>query len=68
MEGDRSAAKLSIEELPGQHVIMDEAKGAAYAGQEGLLAALRRVSLGELPPPKPRTHKIARFNIDLAEL
>ena len=62
------AAKLSIEELPGQPVIMDEMNGTAYAGEEGMLAALMRVSLGELPPLKSRTHKIAKFNIDLAAL
>ena len=62
------AAKLSIEELPGQPVIMDEVNGTAYAGNEGMLAALIRISSGELPPAKPRAHKIAKFNIDLAAL
>ena len=49
-------------------MIMDEVKGTAYAGDEGMLAALIRVSLGELPPPKSRAHKLAQFNIDLAAL
>ena len=62
------AAKLSIEELPGQHVIMDEVVGEVYASSEGFLKALQRVSSGELPPPKSRMHKIAKSNIDLAEL
>ena len=62
------AAKLSIEELPGQPVIIDEVNGTAYAGNEGMRAALMRVSLGELPPPKSRAHKLAQFNIDLAAL
>ena len=61
------AAKLSIEELPGQPVIMDEVNGNVYEGREGLLAALQRVSFGELPPPKPRTRKPAIFNIDLSK-
>lgn len=60
------AAKLSIEELPGQPVVMDEVNGRAYAGVEGFLQALERVSSGELPPPKPRVNKPAKFNIDFA--
>ena len=60
------AAKLSIEELPGQPVVMDEMDGGAYAGAEGLLRALQRVSCGELPPPKPRVKKPAKFDIDFA--
>jgi len=50
------AAKLSIEEIPGTPVIMDEVKGV-YTWSEGLIAALSRIIDGELPPPKPRTEK-----------
>ena len=60
------AAKFSIEELPDQPVVMDEINGGVYAGEEGLISALERISFGELPPPKPRTKKPAKFNIDFA--
>jgi len=50
------AAQLSIEEIPGAPVIMDEAKGV-YTGTEGFISALSRIIDGELPPPKPRTEK-----------
>lgn len=51
------AAQLSIEELPGSPVVMDEISGIPYAGPEGLRAAIARVIDGELPPPKPRVKK-----------
>lgn len=56
------AAKLSIEELPGNPVIMDEFTGSCYSGAEGLLQAVRRITEGELPPPKPRTEKPVQMN------
>lgn len=60
------AARLSIEELPGRPVIIDEAKGSAYAGKTGFARALHRVAHGEMPPPKPRVSKPAELNIDLS--
>lgn len=56
------AAKLSIEELPGNPVIIDELTGSCYSGAEGFLRAIRRVTVGELPPPKPRTKKPIQMN------
>lgn len=54
--GSRSfeAAKLSIEELPGTPVVIDEFSGHCYCREEGLSQAITRVITGELPPPKPR--------------
>ena len=62
------AAQLSIEELPGQPVIMDEIYGRAYSGHKGFYAALQRIASGELPPAKIRARKPARFHIDIATL
>lgn len=59
------AAKLSIEELPGQPVIMDEIRGRVYTGPAGLGVALSRVAFDELPPPKPRVKKDPRLNVNL---
>jgi phosphoribosylaminoimidazole-succinocarboxamide synthase len=58
------AARLSIKELPGQPVVMDEQTGEPYAGANGLDAALWRIAEGELPPPtvsepRPAKHDIA---------
>lgn len=50
------AAQLSIEEVPGTPIIMDEISGV-YTGPQGLRAALSRIVDGELPPPKSRTEK-----------
>lgn len=60
------AARLSIKELPGQPVIMDEPSGEPYMGCEGLKAALDRIACGELPPPKPYEQKLAKFSIALS--
>ena len=57
------AAKLSIKQLPGQPVMMDEIRGEVYAGEKGLQAALERLDIGELPPPSRREEKLARFNV-----
>jgi phosphoribosylaminoimidazole-succinocarboxamide synthase len=56
------AAKLSIEEIPGQTVLMDEISGAVYQGREGFISALDRAIFGELPPERPRTEKPAQIN------
>jgi phosphoribosylcarboxyaminoimidazole (NCAIR) mutase len=56
------AAELSIEEIPGQPVILDE-NGKAYSGQAGLRAILERVAHGELPPAAPREEKPAGKNV-----
>jgi 5-(carboxyamino)imidazole ribonucleotide mutase len=57
------AAQLSIEELPGSPVIMDEINGGVYTGAEGLCAAINRVIVGELPPPKSRTEKPVQLDV-----
>jgi len=51
------AAQLSIEELPGQPVIMNELASQAYSGVSGLKELIWRIDNGELPPMKPRTAK-----------
>jgi len=61
------AAQLSIEELPSQPVVLDEVSGKAYTGVDGLIAALKRVDTGELPPPKPRKEAPAQLNVDLSK-
>lgn len=58
------AAQLSIEELPGQPVVMDEINAHVYTGADGFFDALERIAFGELPPPKERTEKPARLNIE----
>lgn len=62
------AAQLSISQLPGTPVVMDELTGTVYSGPEGIENALTRIFAGELPPPKPRTEKPARFDIPWNEL
>ncbi|MFA7286226.1 MAG: phosphoribosylaminoimidazolesuccinocarboxamide synthase [Patescibacteria group bacterium] len=57
------AAELSITELPGQTVVIDEIAGRAYSGFKGMQAALHRVANGELPPPPDRKEAPAEFNI-----
>lgn len=57
------AAQLSIEELPGAPVIMDELTGSCYCGEEGIVSALNRIIYGELPPPKIRKEKQAKMAI-----
>ena len=59
------AAQLSIEEIPGQPVIIDEIAGGAYTGPAGLSKLLDRVAYGELPPPKPRKEKPVQLGISL---
>lgn len=61
------AAKLSIEELPNAPVVMDETRGEAYMGPEGLRAAIQRIAQGELPPQKKRPHKPAELFIELSQ-
>ena len=54
------AAQLSIEELPGQPVIINEMTDHAYTGPAGLRELLKRIDEGELPPEKPRKEKRQR--------
>ena len=56
------AAKLSIKELPGCPVVMDEIHGEVYAGVEGIVQALTRINEGELPPPRARVVPPAQFD------
>lgn len=62
------AARLSIKQLPGQPVVMDEQTGEPYAGANGFDAVLNRIAFGELPPPQPRETKPAQFDIPLFNL
>jgi phosphoribosylaminoimidazole-succinocarboxamide synthase len=61
----RLAAELSISELPGEPVIMNEMVGRPYSGAGGLESALNRVATGELPPPKILAKKPVVLNIHL---
>lgn len=58
-DGSKSleAAILSIDEIPGQPVIMDEITGNPYIGGEGLESLLKRLINGEFPPQKSRKKK-----------
>jgi phosphoribosylcarboxyaminoimidazole (NCAIR) mutase len=56
------AAILSIEELPGTPVIMNEDSNA-YVGPEGLEEAFKRMVAGNLPAPKKKADKPAEFRI-----
>jgi phosphoribosylcarboxyaminoimidazole (NCAIR) mutase len=58
------AARLSIEELPGKPVILDEVgSGRSYFGEEGLFQLLMRIHQDELPGPKPAVVKEAAFGL-----
>jgi len=57
------AARLSILELPGQPVVMDEFTGGPYAGSQGLRELITRVCQGEIPPPRPRAEKPVKMDI-----
>jgi phosphoribosylaminoimidazole-succinocarboxamide synthase len=57
------AAQLSIEEIPGQPVVMDEVRGCVYVGSDGVLKAIDRIVCGELPPAKPRTKKLVQMDV-----
>ncbi|MFZ2167781.1 MAG: phosphoribosylaminoimidazolesuccinocarboxamide synthase [Minisyncoccia bacterium] len=46
---DLEAAKLSISQLPGQPVVMNEMEGTVYEGASGFSEALNRVANGEFP-------------------
>jgi phosphoribosylaminoimidazole-succinocarboxamide synthase len=59
------AARLSILELPGQPVVMDEFTGEPYAGSHGLTELITRICQGEIPPPRPRAEKTVKMDIDL---
>jgi phosphoribosylaminoimidazole-succinocarboxamide synthase len=57
------AAQLSISQLPGQPVVMDDISGKVYTGPEGLKTLLDRVDNGELPPAKARKEKPVQWNV-----
>ncbi|MBI3957141.1 MAG: AIR carboxylase family protein [Candidatus Kerfeldbacteria bacterium] len=59
------AARLSIKQLPGQPVVMNELTGEPYAGPAGFNEVLARIAFGELPPSQPQERKLAEFNIPL---
>ncbi|MFA5052098.1 MAG: phosphoribosylaminoimidazolesuccinocarboxamide synthase [Patescibacteria group bacterium] len=59
------AARLSIECLPSNPVIINELTGQAYANAGGLSEIFRRLATGELPPAKPRKEKPAQFNVPI---
>lgn len=61
------AAQLSISQLPGQPVVMDEMTGEVYSGREGFREALARVLCGELPPPKARKDRQAYMGLNVEE-
>lgn len=58
------AAILSIKELPGQYVIMDE-NNEPYTNAAGLKEAVERFAEGDMPETKERTGKPAEFDIDI---
>lgn len=60
---DYDAAALSIDHVPDQPVIINELTGQPYMGADGFGQALGHVHQGELPPPKPRVDKPAKFDI-----
>ena len=57
------AAQLSIKEIPGQPVIMDEISGKVYSGAGGLRDLLVRIEKGELPPVRPRKERPVKYNV-----
>lgn len=61
------AARLSISELPGQPVVMDETRDCVYEGTEGFARAIDRAMYGEFPV-KQRAKKPVQFDIDLSAL
>jgi phosphoribosylaminoimidazole-succinocarboxamide synthase len=67
-KGSRSerAAQISIEELPGEPVILDESTGRAYTGASGFRRALKRIAYEELTPPKSRPSKPAKLMVGLS--
>ena len=59
------AAILSIDEIPGQPVLMNELREGVYTGTNGFKEAFERVDLGEFMPGKPRKRKDPKFDIEL---
>ena len=57
------AAELSISQIPGQTVLMDEMAGIVYRNADGLSRAIVRATFSELPPMLPRVEKKAEFFI-----
>ncbi len=62
----RRASRLSIEELPGQPVILDS-DGRAFFGPEGFKAACELAVMGEFLPAKEGFGKNAEFNVPMLE-
>ncbi|HBD04964.1 TPA: hypothetical protein DCZ32_00735, partial [Candidatus Uhrbacteria bacterium] len=58
------AAALSIEQLPGQSVVLDH-NGRAYVGPGGFWQALNDAFENEFSPVSVKSTKPAEFNIDL---
>jgi phosphoribosylcarboxyaminoimidazole (NCAIR) mutase len=56
-----SAALLSIKQIPGQPVIMDNTE--VYCGPTGLMRAINRIIDGGLPNPKERQEKPSELEI-----
>ncbi len=59
------AARLSMKQLPGEPVVMDDVHGEPYMGVPGLRRALLQAISGELPPRRPRIAKPAQLDVDL---
>lgn len=57
------AAELSISQIPGQTVLMDEKAGVVYRNTDGLSRAIVRATFSELPPMLPRVEKKPEFFI-----
>jgi len=55
------AAELSISQIPGQTVLMDEKAGVVYRNSDGLSKAIVRATFSELPPILSRVEKKPEF-------
>lgn len=58
------AAELSISQIPGRPVLMDE-KISVYCNSAGLLKAIARAAFSEMPPGLPRAQKESQFFIEV---
>ncbi len=66
-EAANQAARLSIEQLPGQPVLL-KPDGSAYFGQKGFVDACRSAVEDEFLPATPAAEKPAQFNLPLTEV
>ncbi|MFA6077425.1 MAG: phosphoribosylaminoimidazolesuccinocarboxamide synthase [Candidatus Paceibacterota bacterium] len=57
------AAELSISQIPGRPVLMDEKVGV-YCNSAGLSMAIARAAFSEMPPGLPRVKKESQFFIE----